>query len=53
MHTITFKDWYTWRDMTLKFHPDSSIDDWKDVFKTIMIFATWQPDNLDFLDSDD
>lgn len=43
MHKLTITDWYNWKTMTLEFHNDSSWDDMKDIFQTIMTFLTFTP----------
>lgn len=52
-HKLSFNDGYTWKVITIEFHIDSDVSEWKNVFKTIMTFATFHPDALEFLDDCD
>jgi hypothetical protein len=51
---ITFESGYDdWKAITIEFPADSCIDTWKDVFKTLMVHATFCPSMLDFLDNEE
>lgn len=52
-HKIKFTNWYDWETIEIQFAPDSDVEDWKNVMKSIMIFATFPADSLEFLDDEE